>query len=584
MLGPAGFPQPDFYVGPWHLSTTTYPCHDMNGLILIVVSLGLCLSMCLTAHVRLESAIASADTILRSLRSRWRIDEFPNFLSSPIISHTSWQILKLKFERKILSSILNSSKHDEEVSFVMSFMGSSVTAGHDSPFNQSYAMVVKDLMDPAFKALGIKLISRNVAIGNNPCIPYDLCPRTFAGADADLIHWEQGYNCNSADSGHSYIFEQFIRQAMGIPSQPVIVFSDSIVPNWDAKDCTDSAKLSEKKMTRHDMQIKQLLDMSLADLAQSLNRMNQSGQWSMLDQIATAYKTMGIQFWMHRHYEVYKCRGPYVANWGCCSAPWHPSILGHELVASHFAYFWLLIYKDALLAVHEKIKTSKLDGVNDQALHEMRDLVDKRIHRESYHLPATPLYPRKFNDGIRCYTTFEPRSDPEANLLSLIVRDRGQVSADRSFSVTIYENVTRPEIIKMARQRGYQDFKYMIYGNNESSPLHFLVKIQRQGHVFICQPPSDWERHPPGFGNLWDLQPTIWLTQHVDSHVMSEGFELYERSKQTRILSYLRSSPSLESLERICIESDEMLLPGQHILTIRPKDIGYVMISYLLLP
>jgi hypothetical protein len=76
----------------------------------------------------------------------------------------------------------------------MSFMGSSVTAGHDSPFNKSFPMLTGEYMAPALEAAGIKLESRNAAMGNNPCLPYDVCVKPFAGLDADLVHWEQGYN------------------------------------------------------------------------------------------------------------------------------------------------------------------------------------------------------------------------------------------------------------------------------------------------------------------------------------------------------------------------------------------------------
>lgn len=44
--------------------------------------------------------------------------------------------------------------------------------------------------------------------------------------------------------------------------------------------------------------------------------------------------------------------GPYVKDWferdGKGILPWHPSRLGHELRAAHYAYFWTLIFKDAL--------------------------------------------------------------------------------------------------------------------------------------------------------------------------------------------------------------------------------------------
>ena len=70
-------------------------------------------------------------------------------------------------------------------------MGSSVTAGHDSPFNKSFPVLTGNVMGPAFEAAGLKLVTRNAAMGNNPCLPYDVCVRPFAGRDADIVHWEQ---------------------------------------------------------------------------------------------------------------------------------------------------------------------------------------------------------------------------------------------------------------------------------------------------------------------------------------------------------------------------------------------------------
>ena len=64
-------------------------------------------------------------------------------------------------------------------------------------------------------------------MGNNPCLPYDTCIHAFAGSDADIVHWEQSYNCWDALSS-----EQFIRQSMTLPHQPVVIFSNSDTPNW----------------------------------------------------------------------------------------------------------------------------------------------------------------------------------------------------------------------------------------------------------------------------------------------------------------------------------------------------------------
>ena len=132
---------------------------------------------------------------------------------------SAWDLMKLKFVSKIiaaheqqqhsLSPGNNDHKHEiaSPVSFIMSFLGSSVAAGHDSYFNQSYPVLVGQTMKPVFDALGIQLVSRNVALGNNPCMPYDICVKIFAGLDADIVQWEQTYNC-----GDSPILEQFVRQ------------------------------------------------------------------------------------------------------------------------------------------------------------------------------------------------------------------------------------------------------------------------------------------------------------------------------------------------------------------------------------
>lgn len=103
-----------------------------------------------------------------------------------------------------------------------------MTAGHDSHFNASTPIVAGNYMQSAFAAVGIELDSRNVALGNNPCTPYDVCVKYFTGLDADIVHWEQTYFC----SNNRAIVEQFIRQAMAMPSKPIVVFSDSHSGKW----------------------------------------------------------------------------------------------------------------------------------------------------------------------------------------------------------------------------------------------------------------------------------------------------------------------------------------------------------------
>ena len=186
-------------------------------------------------------------------------------------------------------------------------------------------------------------------------------------------------------------------------------------------------------------------------------------------------------------YSDYKCKGPYVANWGCCAASWHPSKLGHQLRAAHYSYFWLLIFKDAINSV-EKLLGS--EGSVAAALAK----VQKHFSRETKHMPAAALNPSKFSDAMRCLTTYEPRADPEAHLADHVI------PADNSkWERQILEYFMEKQVIAKAKMQGYKDFKYMLYGNKESGPLSFKITVKKRGAVFVCQPPGVWGRLPDGF-------------------------------------------------------------------------------------
>jgi hypothetical protein len=71
------------------------------------------------------------------------------------------------------------------------FGGSSVTAGHDNYYNQSYPYIILARMSPILKALGIEMVVRNIAQGANNCIPYVFCYESMGGHDFDVLGWEQ---------------------------------------------------------------------------------------------------------------------------------------------------------------------------------------------------------------------------------------------------------------------------------------------------------------------------------------------------------------------------------------------------------
>lgn len=113
----------------------------------------------------------------------------------------------------------------------MTFGGSSVTAGHDNYYNQSYPLIVKQRMSKLLESLGIELIVHNIAQGANNCIPYTFCYESMGGLDPDFVGWEQSYNCGHDDA----VFELTARVAGWSQNQGVVYYSASGA--WSPSDC-----------------------------------------------------------------------------------------------------------------------------------------------------------------------------------------------------------------------------------------------------------------------------------------------------------------------------------------------------------
>ncbi|KAJ1408059.1 hypothetical protein B484DRAFT_201057 [Ochromonadaceae sp. CCMP2298] len=113
----------------------------------------------------------------------------------------------------------------------MIFSGSSVTAGHDSYFNQSYPLIVQKHMGPILRTLGVQLVVHNIAQGANNCIPYTLCYESMGGFDPDFVNWEQSYNCGHEEP----VFEAVARLASMSARKAIAYYSASGA--WSPSQC-----------------------------------------------------------------------------------------------------------------------------------------------------------------------------------------------------------------------------------------------------------------------------------------------------------------------------------------------------------
>lgn len=108
------------------------------------------------SRIEFSTAKILSSQLLNLIRHRYELGDSigSNFFNTANnIANFHWDIIKYKILTKALT--VNST-------FLMVFGGSSVTAGHDNHFNQSYPMIVKKRMQPLFDILGIELKVHNI--------------------------------------------------------------------------------------------------------------------------------------------------------------------------------------------------------------------------------------------------------------------------------------------------------------------------------------------------------------------------------------------------------------------------------------
>lgn len=172
------------------------------------------------------NVMSKMSALQSELSQRWNIDHYPNFRTTMHVPRASWVLQKAKFVRLLLEANANHASSNTshkpfDLSFVVGFAGSSVTAGHgeliysnhhifgnlsyvtlfcffylffltvDNYFSEAFPQVFHDTLVPLFRTMEVPLVVRNHALGNNPCYPYDACIETHLGDDLDILAWEQ---------------------------------------------------------------------------------------------------------------------------------------------------------------------------------------------------------------------------------------------------------------------------------------------------------------------------------------------------------------------------------------------------------
>lgn len=71
---------------------------------------------------KLDSTISATKSAVDGIHKEWQVDKYPNFLKSCFMQKVSWEIMRLKYQKKIIESF-RSAAGSPQTKFVISFTG-----------------------------------------------------------------------------------------------------------------------------------------------------------------------------------------------------------------------------------------------------------------------------------------------------------------------------------------------------------------------------------------------------------------------------------------------------------------------------
>eukprot|EP00602_Paraphysomonas_sp_CaronLab_P002960 CAMPEP_0185031420 /NCGR_PEP_ID=MMETSP1103-20130426/18883_1 /TAXON_ID=36769 /ORGANISM="Paraphysomonas bandaiensis, Strain Caron Lab Isolate" /LENGTH=564 /DNA_ID=CAMNT_0027566945 /DNA_START=110 /DNA_END=1804 /DNA_ORIENTATION=- len=364
------------------------------------------------------------------------------------IDEKSYDIIKWQFAKKIVT---------DNSQYVMVFGGSSVTAGHDNLYQQSYPEVLRRRMAPALQAAGIELKVRNIAQGNNQCFPSDYCYEAMGGYDPDFVGWEQSFNC-----GHNEgYFEMAARFALWSRNPGSVYYSPSgtgsigggcppskYTPPYSSEEWTEkSAGMNPWKPSRDDVREQRAqffrsfekIGPTARRFAESAYSYQKSGAplavsgisgWDVehdkaCDEFGSTPQKCNLQFFF-RNCSMLRFSSKENNEYGNPhgkGASWHPTRAGHLFRGELISWLYTLVFLDALYTVQDDL----IEGETN------RNALLKKYTLEHSKLFTSTKVPPPLHCGIdkdtpyfcenkpKCFTDYHPHYAANMSLSELIV-------------------------------------------------------------------------------------------------------------------------------------------------------------------
>jgi len=458
-------------------------------------------------HVSLTTTLPSA-----LLLCRYELDGpigSQMFLTMNNMKAETFDIMKYKFLKKVLGPpAVDASSDNLEKAFVMIFGGSSVTAGHDSFFNQSYPMIVQARLGPILANLGVDLRVHNIAQGANNCSPYQLCYEAMGGRDPDWVGWEQSYNCGHDDG----IFELAARVAGQSKNKAVIYYSASGA--WSPSACaesTDPKPYSDEDWTPASAGIaawtpggdeiakeKKLLD----DYAKSSLSANRFQKYNA-DNSYAGVSPHGLNVWESNRLckgrdkadtkDITNCNGIDAAQ--KCKlhfmtkeasvygkedghgANWHPTRAFHMLRGEAITWLYTLALLEGLNDLQAKLESKKqnLQSIDEATRVALFTDYSNILNKLQPDIPEIPKRCQTYHCEAKatCYTDYLPHFPSDMSLKDVIVG-----KTRWSYEPEIYG--------EWSLQYGYLDSKPLWQAKGDKGDLHLKIEIHNKKTVWIC--------------------------------------------------------------------------------------------------
>jgi len=398
-------------------------------------------------------------------------------------------------------------KFQKHGTFVFAAFGSSVSAGHDNFMNQSWPFELERMLKPTFEDLGFGFEMRQRSAGGFGEMPFGAgCLASRAGEGVDALSWEWHYFRDPPCEGH-----RFLNEAAAMKSRPMVfAFADSNIPfdtllknrlgNTEtgcgdirvaARDAAMAMKdddtwhpdkreykpnewylteefISNAEVDRFSRELKSRKCHGLEEHPDE--RVPARDIWLQQTGVAPAFERAG-----HAFYPVAVGAGTaqlvsipwYQAREKAFKYNWHPGPLGHTLIASSMAHFFLTNLKSAL---GEGPVPRRMKGPSDN-----NPLVGKPIVGQLEEPQCGTLR------VSQCKTGMFPTSQGTAL--------KGSRHSDKSDDTWEYS------ISYQAAERGREavDKRWVYRGNKTSGELKLNFVAPNDGmYVLLCGAPCGW--------------------------------------------------------------------------------------------